>query len=35
LLTEWFKIDAGKTQHIEAIMHNLSNGSTSGWPPAF
>jgi hypothetical protein len=31
LLTEWFKIDDGKTQHIEAIMHNLPHGSKSGW----
>ena len=31
LLTEWFKIDDGKIQHIEAIMHNLPHGSTSGW----
>ena len=31
LLTEWFKIDDGKIQHIEAIMHNLPRGSKSGW----
>jgi hypothetical protein len=31
LLTEWFKIDDGKIQHIEAIMHNLAHGSPSGW----
>jgi hypothetical protein len=31
LLTEWFKIDDGKIQHIEAIMHNLPHGSKSGW----
>jgi hypothetical protein len=31
LLTEWFKIDGGKIQHIEAIMHNLPHGSKSGW----
>jgi hypothetical protein len=31
LLTEWFKIDDGKIQHIEAIMHNLPYGSKSGW----
>jgi hypothetical protein len=31
LLTEWFKIDEGKIQHIEAIMHNLPHGSKSGW----
>lgn len=31
LLTEWFKIDDGKIQHIEAIMHNLPPGSGSGW----
>jgi len=31
LLTEWFKIEDGKTQHIEAIMHNLPHGSKSGW----
>jgi hypothetical protein len=31
LLTEWFKIDDGKIQHIEAIMHNLPYESTSGW----
>jgi hypothetical protein len=31
LLTEWFKIDDGEIQHIEAIMHNLPNGSKSGW----
>jgi hypothetical protein len=31
LLTEWFKIDEGKIQHIEAIMHNLAHGSKSGW----
>jgi hypothetical protein len=34
LLTEWFKIDDGKTQHIEAIMHNLPHGSKSGWEVA-
>lgn len=33
LLTEWFKIEDGKTQHIEAIMHNLPHGSRSGWEP--
>ncbi|HEY8537703.1 MAG TPA: hypothetical protein VIL28_02480 [Steroidobacteraceae bacterium] len=33
LLTEWFKIDDGKTQHIEAIMHNLPHGASSGWEP--
>jgi len=31
LLTEWFKIDDGRIQHIEAIMHNLPPGGTSGW----
>jgi len=31
LLTEWFKIEHGKIQHIEAIMHNLPHGSKSGW----
>jgi hypothetical protein len=31
LLTEWFKIDDGKIQHIEAVMHNLPHGSKSGW----
>jgi hypothetical protein len=31
LLTEWFKIEGAKIQHIEAIMHNLPYGSTSGW----
>jgi hypothetical protein len=31
LLTEWFKIDNEKIQHIEAIMHNLPQGSKSGW----
>ena len=31
LLTEWFKIDDGKIQHIEAIMHNLPQGTSSGW----
>ena len=31
LLTEWFKIENAKIQHIEAIMHNLPYGSTSGW----
>lgn len=31
LLTEWFKIDDGKIQHIEAIMHNLPHGAKSGW----
>jgi hypothetical protein len=28
---EWFKIDEGKIQYIEALMHNLPRGSTSGW----
>jgi hypothetical protein len=31
LLTEWFKIDDEKIQHIEAVMHNLPHGSKSGW----
>ena len=31
LLTEWFKINDGQIQHIEAIMHNLPHGSRSGW----
>ena len=31
LLTEWFKIDDGRIQHIEAIMHNMPHGSKSGW----
>ena len=31
LLTEWFKIDDGKIQRIEAIMHNLPPGATSEW----
>jgi len=31
LLTEWFKIEDGKIQHIEAVMHNLPHGSESGW----
>ena len=31
LLTEWFKIDDGKIQHIEAIMHNLPPDASSGW----
>ena len=31
LLTEWFKIQKGAIQHIEAVMHNLPHGSTSGW----
>jgi hypothetical protein len=31
LLTEWFKIEDGRIQHIEAIMHNLPHGSKSGW----
>jgi hypothetical protein len=31
LLTEWFKIDDGVIQHIEAIMHNLPHGAKSGW----
>jgi hypothetical protein len=31
LLTEWFRIDHGAIQHIEAVMHNLPHGSKSGW----
>jgi hypothetical protein len=31
LLTEVFRIDDGKIQHIEAVMHNLPHGSKSGW----
>src|SRR5262249_19806907 len=31
LLTEWFPIDHGQIQHIEAVMHNLPHGSKSGW----
>lgn len=31
LLMEWFKIDDGKMQHIEAVMHNLPYGAASGW----
>jgi len=31
LLTEWFKINAGEIQHIEAVMHNLPHGASSGW----
>ena len=34
LLTEWFRIDAGKIQHIEAVMHNLPPGASSGWEAA-
>jgi hypothetical protein len=32
LLTELFKIENGQIQEIEAVMHNLPHGSTSGWP---
>ncbi len=31
LLMEWFKIDDGRIQHIEAVMHNLPYGTGSGW----
>jgi hypothetical protein len=31
LLMEWFKIDDGKMQRIEAVMHNLPYGASSGW----
>jgi len=31
LLTEWFHIDDGKIQHIEAVMHNLPPATRSGW----
>lgn len=31
LLMEWFKIDNGKIEHIEAVMHNLPFGMGSGW----
>jgi len=31
LLTEWFKIEQGMIQHIEAVMTNLPHGATSGW----
>jgi hypothetical protein len=31
LLTEWFRIDHGAIQRIEAVMHNLPHGSKSGW----
>ncbi len=34
LLTEWFKIDDGKIQYIEAVMQNLPRGSKSGWEHA-
>jgi hypothetical protein len=32
LLTELFKIENGRIQEIEAVMHNLPYGSSSGWP---
>ena len=31
LLTELFKIDGGNIARIQAIMHNLPHGATSGW----
>jgi hypothetical protein len=31
LLAEVFKIEDGKIQHVEAVMHNLPYGSSTGW----
>lgn len=31
LLMEWFKIDDGRIEHIEAVMHNLPYGTGTGW----